>query len=129
MASCPDPKELSEFLVGNLSEALLSQVAGHVEACPDCEAKLQALESCSDDLVTKLRRPIEVDAAETVPPSLMAAAQSSRGSHSPKAWLAAQSTRRLGKFELIEELGLGSFGYVFRARDTELDRTVAIKVL
>lgn len=129
MVSCPDPKELSEFLVGNLSEALLSQVAGHVEACPDCEAKLQALENGSDDLVTKLRRPIEVDAAETVPPSLMAAAQSSRGSHSPKAWLAAQSTRRLGKFELIEELGLGSFGYVFRARDTELDRTVAIKVL
>jgi serine/threonine protein kinase len=37
--------------------------------------------------------------------------------------------RRLGKFELLEELGIGSFGCVLRARDTELDRAVAIKVL
>ncbi len=35
---------------------------------------------------------------------------------------------RLGKFELLDEIGVGSFGYVFRARDTELDRIVAIKV-
>jgi hypothetical protein len=35
---------------------------------------------------------------------------------------------RLGKFELQAELGAGSFGYVFRARDTELDRTVAVKI-
>src|SRR5205085_865602 len=37
--------------------------------------------------------------------------------------------RRLGKFELLEELGLGSFGQVFRARDTDLGRIVAIKLL
>src|SRR5205814_4469478 len=37
--------------------------------------------------------------------------------------------RRLGKFELLDELGLASFGHVFRARDTELGRTVAIKLL
>lgn len=36
--------------------------------------------------------------------------------------------RRLGKFELLEEIGLGSYGAVYKARDTELDRLVAIKV-
>jgi serine/threonine protein kinase len=40
----------------------------------------------------------------------------------------ATGDRRLGKFELQAELGAGSFGYVFRARDTELDRIVAIKI-
>jgi hypothetical protein len=35
---------------------------------------------------------------------------------------------RLGKFQLEAELGAGSFGHVFRARDTELDRTVAVKI-
>ncbi len=36
---------------------------------------------------------------------------------------------RLGKFELVEQLGTGAFGEVFRATDTELDRPVAVKVL
>ena len=37
-------------------------------------------------------------------------------------------TRRLGRFELLGVVGSGSFGTVFRARDPELDRVVAIKV-
>ncbi len=35
---------------------------------------------------------------------------------------------RLGAFQLIEPMGSGSFGTVWRARDTELDRDVAIKI-
>ena len=36
--------------------------------------------------------------------------------------------RPLGKFELLERVGLGAFGAVWRARDTELDRVVALKI-
>ncbi len=35
---------------------------------------------------------------------------------------------QLGKFQLLERVGLGSFGAVWRARDTELERVVALKV-
>lgn len=38
------------------------------------------------------------------------------------------TTRRLAHFELVRELGVGRFGSVWMARDTELDRTVAIKI-
>ncbi len=34
----------------------------------------------------------------------------------------------IGQFELIEQVGVGGFGSVWNARDTELDRTVAVKV-
>ena len=36
--------------------------------------------------------------------------------------------RAIGQFDLIEEIGVGSFGTVWKARDTKLDRTVAIKM-
>src|SRR5579864_1347546 len=38
------------------------------------------------------------------------------------------SQERLGRFELLERIGQGSFGTVWRAYDTELRRPVALKV-
>lgn len=35
----------------------------------------------------------------------------------------------LGSFEIVEELGAGGMGRVYRVRDTRLDRTVALKVI
>ncbi|MHB9048253.1 MAG: WD40 repeat domain-containing serine/threonine protein kinase [Pirellulales bacterium] len=40
----------------------------------------------------------------------------------------AAAARLVGHFELIELLGTGSFGSVWKARDTKLDRTVAVKI-
>jgi serine/threonine protein kinase len=38
------------------------------------------------------------------------------------------SAQKLGRFELLGVVGRGAFGTVYKARDPELDRTVAVKV-
>jgi eukaryotic-like serine/threonine-protein kinase len=43
--------------------------------------------------------------------------------------LGLPSGARLGPYEIISPLGAGGMGEVYRARDTRLDRVVAIKVL
>jgi eukaryotic-like serine/threonine-protein kinase len=129
-AGCPSPAQLSEFVVGNLSRAVFARVADHVQHCVACESVLRTLDDRTDPLVAQLRQPVrgEAGTVDWVPQPLLAAARAARREGGTEVWLSQSGPRRLGKFELLEELGLGSFGHVFRARDTELDRTVAIKI-
>lgn len=48
------------------------------------------------------------------------------GGHSTAAY--SPDRVKIAHFELIEQVGVGQFGSVWKARDTQLDRTVAIKL-
>jgi serine/threonine protein kinase len=125
---CPDQAELSGFVMGNLPSGAFERVANHVEQCPACELALQGLDHVADSLLRQLQQRGDAESA-AVPAAIMERLRTVANSRNEGSDRSAPTPRRLGKFELLEELGVGSFGQVFRARDTELDRTVAIKVL
>lgn len=79
--------------------------------CPHCQQRIEVLED--DPLV-------EVDC-----PSCNSCFSVAGGSCETTG---AMQTRTIGHFELLNELGRGAFGSVWRAHDSELDRFVAIKL-
>jgi serine/threonine protein kinase len=147
--ACPNEQELRAFALGDLPEGRLQEIADHLSQCARCDAGLQELDQYADGLLVDLSQLDEAqlhdDSREgghaAVPQRLLGVAMSVAAGDSgrkprdvsldPGRRLAnklADGPCRLGRFELEAELGVGSFGYVFRARDTELDRTVALKV-
>jgi serine/threonine protein kinase len=142
VSDCPPSSQLQAFALGDLPGPVYERIAEHLSACDRCAGLLDAWDHHADELVTQLTgltHPSAQTALE-MPEHLLFVARSaggaSGGDNPPLSVDAgrriarqlAEGTVRLGKFVLRSELGIGSFGYVFRAHDTELDRDVAIKI-
>lgn len=150
--SCPDRNELSAFAIGEVPDWRLKQLAEHIEECDACGVALDSVAKQENSgLVAELQdiglnfpdfqstdlpgetEPVRRDVPQEL---LQAAYEAAKRSSEPATFDTGRrlanklknGSVRLGRFELKSELGVGAFGYVFEAYDTELDRLVALKV-
>ncbi len=132
-ATCPSREELSSYVLGRLAGEAWEAVRAHLESCPDCEAALATFDDADDTLVAQIRRGPAAGPYLQEPECQVAIAQARAVLDQP-SFLEDQSSRSicgtaLGEYQLIEELGQGGMGRVYKALQTKLDRVVAVKVL
>ena len=119
---CPAPIELTDFLAGKLPRTRTAWIGDHVRGCARCESSLASLDPGPDPLLLALASTVaRGSASDTVPIHLIELARAAR--------TGAGKPDRIGRFEFLGEVGSGSYGTVFKARDPQLNRTVAIKIL
>jgi serine/threonine protein kinase len=142
--SCPTADTLVAFALGTIDGAEWKSVAEHLETCARCQQRLDEIDAATaiaDPLLSQLQHLPSTGLTGNGSGDRWASAviAATAATASTPARLTVDAGRDLARrlatgpvcldrFELLSELGVGSFGYVFRARDPRLDRIVALKV-
>jgi serine/threonine-protein kinase len=145
MNACPSRADLQDLLANRLSPEQERPLLAHVETCPACQGTLEELTadyagasaataaghglgspevpSLADDSFWRKMKSAVPRWASTAP--LGATDAPATGTDAAAATFPA----RLGRYELLEEIGRGGMGAVLRAHDPDLGRDLAVKVL
>lgn len=156
--ACPDREKLLAFALGRIDETEEQAMTAHVGNCQACEKTLSGLDDATDTLVEQLREPAVQplyaeepqyqQALRQVKDRAAELAQAAVGGDdagqepdrtvdtlanfspaAPRPDKPLAKNQRLGEYELLAKLGEGGMGAVYKARQTRLDKLVALKVL
>src|SRR5262249_25458129 len=133
---CPSRETLAAFHAGRLSAPTSEEIAAHLARCPACASHLDQLADEPVPLLAVLGRPPEPEPyGERELERAVALAERAGLGLDPRAVPREPSAGeppardRLGQYQLLEPLGAGGMGQVFKARHGLMDRLVAVKLL
>ncbi len=134
--NCPELDLLQQLVDEELSIDLRDQLLEHLSLCVDCQKRIDSTRETAvwgdalSDLKTSANESSLLENVLANVKSSLDPWQQEQPTQATYASISSEALAWTGEgFELIEVLGQGGMGIVFKAREVSLDRVVAVKVL
>src|SRR5262245_21442719 len=127
MDECPTGEELSRYAVGDLPSDRFECVAAHVDGCAACQRALAT--SPADAFVAAVTDAAQDASPERASPPTLPVPVDAVVRRIAGHGIDLPLPYRVGEYQLVEKVGAGGMGAVYRAVHARLGRSVAVKLI